>query len=348
MRKQLFFIFITFLLYISETQGAQLQRQAEPFPAETFFTKDGRVKMEKHVGMSPTINEVKSKLVELYMGVKVAFTPFIFANKQKGNQFQLITKEEYQKIYLALIGSFILIIILLLRQNHLRKKANKKLERSNEIKSRLFAILNHDLRKPVAGLISYLQLKTEAPDSMSPDEAALFEQKTIHAAKKLLCTMEDLLFWCKNQMQNFAPECQAVSVAKLFDETKSFFEYEEKIQFFFSTLPDLKIQTDEDYVKTIMRNLTFNAITALKDTNIPRIAWTAWKKDENIFLAINNNGPQIAQEKIDILYEKECNGSIRDGLGLLIIRELASAINCTIKTETDEIRGTTFLLIFRH
>lgn len=95
---------------------------------------------------------------------------------------------------------------MLFLQIYKRSKTNKKLVEANEIRARFFSILNHDLRRPVGGLINYLQIKTEDPEILEAEEAVKFEHKTMETTKNLLATMEDLLFWSKSQMENFAPD----------------------------------------------------------------------------------------------------------------------------------------------
>jgi len=295
----------------------------------------------------------KSSMLEKYKTlaflIKVNTGYISSINSGKIKQLKIEAEAKQRKMYISGIIILSLLLIVLIWQNYSRKKAIDELAKANEMKSRFFGILNHDLRHPVAGLISYLQLKTAAPDIINAEEARNFEKKTIGTAKNLLDNMEDLLFWCKDQMQSFAPEFRIVAVTKLFEDTETFFKYEETTQISFDNPHNLKIKTDENYVKTIMRNLTSNAIKATAETETPQIIWKCYEEQDNVVLSIFNNGKRISRDKINLLQKKSTSKeeNIKEGLGLLIIRDLAETISCNIKLYSDGKDGTEFLLFFK-
>ncbi|MDU1903726.1 MAG: HAMP domain-containing sensor histidine kinase [Dysgonomonas sp.] len=289
----------------------------------------------------------QEKQIQVLTLVKIALAYIVSTEKGNIKKIQVETDQKLKVIYIVGIFFLIVITVVLYWQNELRRKAINELARANEMKSRFFGILNHDLRRPVAGLISYLQLKTDAPDIINAEDAAAFEKRTMETAKNLLDNMEELLFWCKDQMQNFTPDFKYVLVSKLFEDTKSFFNYETSVNIVFEGSQDIKLKTDENYLKTIMRNLTSNAITAVSDTENSTIYWRAQSLDNKVILSITNNGGAISQDKIDILYNSDNNKNIKEGLGLKIIRDLSISIQCKIIVETNEDMGeTTFKLIF--
>jgi len=206
--------------------------------------------------------------------------------------------------------------------------------------------LNHDLRRPVAGIISYLELKKKSSKIFNEEDQATFEQKTINMTQDLLENMEGLLFWCKSQMQNFTPVYHEIMVSRLFSDTQSFFSTERVINIEYKIAHDFGIYTDINYVKTIMRNLTSNAIKALEEVENGSIEWKAYKENNRSILSITNNGATIPQDKIDILYNSSVKENIKDGLGLIIIRDLAKSINCQIKVQNCIGLITTFYMIF--
>ncbi len=266
----------------------------------------------------------------------------------KTNELRLENENRKKWIYIGGLALLGIIAGLLLYQNRIRKKANEKLANANEMKARFFGILNHDLRGPVAGLISYLELKKAAPDIISAKDAADFEQKTIDTTQELLYNMESLLFWCKDQMQTFTPEYQPVPVSALFDDTKSFFSYESSVQLIFNPVDNITITTDENYVKTIMRNLTANAIKALEGKEGGKIEWNVIQKDNTIILSITDNGTGISPEKTEILqYGSNKASNIKDGLGLQIIHDLSTTIDCRIEVAASSSEGSAFYLIFK-
>lgn len=289
----------------------------------------------------------QEKQMQVLTLVKIALAYIVSTEKGNIKKIQVEIDQRLKRVYIIGIGLLVILAGVLYWQNELRKKAIKELARANEMKSRFFGILNHDLRRPVAGLISYLQLKTAAPDIINAEDSAAFEKKTMETAKNLLDNMEELLFWCKDQMQTFMPEFRQVYVYKIFDDTKSFFSFDESLNIEFDVSPELKIKTDENYLKTIVRNLTSNAMAAVEGIDNPQIKWYCRSEKNKVILYITNNGGVISEDKINILYDSGNNKNIKEGLGLKIIRDLSISIHCKVEVETNKDKNeTTFKLIF--
>ena len=290
-----------------------------------------------------------------------------YQNKTKGQEIKNLSAQntikniqiadaKKQRIYL--ISGMILVGIiglLLFLQNQNRKKTNQKLQllnkeldEANKIKARFFGILNHDLRSPVSNLIHFLHLQKESPELIDEATALRMQTKVISGAENLLSSMEDILLWSKGQMESFKPHLQKIEVATLFEETKKHFASVENIQLLFENPDNSIINTDENYLKTIIRNLTGNAIKALAKTSNGKIIWKAWQENNQTYLSITDNGTGGTQEQFKALYDDSEVIGIKSGLGLHLIRDLATAINCKIEVSSKPEFGTTFVLKVCH
>jgi signal transduction histidine kinase len=288
-----------------------------------------------------------------------------YQNKTKGqeiknlstqNTLKNIQIQEAKKQRIFLISGLILVGIiglLLFRQNQNRKKTNEKLQllnqqldEANKIKARFFSILNHDLRSPVSNLIHFLHLQKENPELIDEEMAARMQTKVITGAENLLSSMEDILLWSKGQMENFKPHFKEIPIAILFEETQKHFSGIENIQISFEDPENIILNTDENYLKTIIRNLTGNAIKALDKTSNGKIIWKARKENNQTYLSITDNGPGGTQEQFKALYDDSEVIGIKSGLGLHLIRDLATAINCKIEVNSQQDSGTTFTIKF--
>ncbi|WP_276378931.1 ATP-binding protein [Flavobacterium sp. H4147] len=265
-----------------------------------------------------------------------------------------ISEAKKQRLFLisglALVG---IIGLLLFRQSQIRKKTNKKLQllnqeldEANKIKARFFSILNHDLRSPVSNLIHFLHLQKESPELIDEETAQRMQTKIISGAENLLSSMEDILLWSKGQMENFKPHFKEIPVETVFEETRKHFSSIDNISISFENPENIVLNTDENYLKTIIRNLTGNAIKALDKTKNPSIIWKAGQKDHQFYLSITDNGPGGTQEKFKALYDESEVIGIKSGLGLHLIRDLANAINCKIEVCSKPGLGTTFTIKF--
>jgi signal transduction histidine kinase len=267
---------------------------------------------------------------------------------------QLEVSVQRKQKWAFLIGLSLLAVIggLFYRQSAMRKKTNTtlmvlngQLDEANKIKSKFFAILSHDLRAPVAHLISFLHLQKENADLFSPEEADRHQQTITRSAENLLQNMESMLLWSKGQMERFKPEIKRISVQNLFDHLRESFVGYEKIQFEFDNPDNLLINSDENYLKTIMQNLTANAVKALQNQVDGKICWKAYAQGENIRIAISDNGPGLSQEQAKQLFERESVVNLKTGLGFHIVRDLARSIGCKLLLDSLPGEGTRFELI---
>lgn len=271
----------------------------------------------------------------------------------KINQLEIDNRKKLQWLFIAGLGFLMLAGALLLWQNNNRKKTNQKLHalnnelfQANQTKTRFFGILNHDLRSPVANLVQFLELQKDKSGLLDETTKNRMESQAITSAGNLLQSMEDLLLWSKGQMQHFKPVSKQIPVDKLFDNIQKHFYSTPHVKFLFENKQDIVLNTDENYLLTIMRNLTGNAVKALHNKQDASVTWKAENKDGKIILSVEDNGPGIEAHQFKALYDDKEVVGIQSGLGLHLIRDLAKAINCNIEVKSEEGKGAVFMLIF--
>jgi signal transduction histidine kinase len=336
--------FITINKKLSECYGA-LRDWEKAYQYHEIYSENNELMLMESAKQS--IANAEGKYQNQYKQEKI--NTLSTENKLKNLQIENTRK---QQIYLVTGFALLLIIAgLLYKQSQNRKKTNKKLERlnaeldqANKVKTQFFSILNHDLRSPVANLIHFLHLQKENPELMDEESKKRMENKTIAGAENLLNSMEDILLWSKGQMENFEPQPKSIAVKSIFEDIENHFSSVENVKITFENPENLQLITDENYVKTIIRNLTANAIKALEKTAAPTIIWKAWQENGQHYLSITDNGSGGTQDQFKALYDDKEVVGIKTGLGLHLIRDLAKAINCTITVEINQGTGTKFTL----
>jgi signal transduction histidine kinase len=247
-------------------------------------------------------------------------------------------------LVLFLVGSLLFV------QSRQRQRANvqlqslnAQLDEANKAKAKLFGIIGHDLRSPVANLINFLHLRKEAPD-LSTEGLNRHETSIAAGAENLLHTMEDLLLWSKGQMKKFSPRKKELAVHGLFAEMRLLYPDEERLQIQFLDPERLELFTDGDYLKTILRNLTTNAIKAVRLRPDGLVVWRAWKEGGRLFLSVSDNGPGLPEAGQRLLVDEDAVVGGTNGLGLHLIRDFAAAIGMGIEVQSQPGAGTVFTL----
>jgi signal transduction histidine kinase len=178
----------------------------------------------------------------------------------------------------------------------------------------------------------------------NPEQAEVHQKKISSSAENLLETMEAMLLWSKGQMENFKPEVKTITVNDVFEYLQKFFASTDNVEFKFSNPQNAQVSTDENYLQTIMHNLTANAVKALKNSSNATIEWAAKKEGNKTILSITDNGPGLDAEHANVLYTDNTITSSKTGFGLHLIRDLAKAIQCKISVQSKPGSGTTFTL----
>jgi len=276
------------------------------------------------------------------------------AVKDKEIALNKLTLAAQRKTQWALLAGVTLLIIiggLLYWQSRNRKKTNttlmvlnNQLDEANKVKARFFGILSHDLRSPIVNLVHFLHLQKDSPDLLNEEQQARQRQKISESAESLLNTMEAMLLWSKEQMENFKPNIKMIAVADLFNYIQQFFGQTGNVSIGFDYPQEMMIPADENYLRTIMQNLSSNAIRALKNTPNATIEWKAKAEGNKIVLSISDNGPGITPARVKTLFDETVVSNEKTGFGLHLIRDLAKAIKYKIAVQSEEGKGTTFTL----
>lgn len=240
--------------------------------------------------------------------------------------------------------------ILFYRQSQLRKKTNTtlvklnaELDNANKVKAKFFAILSHDFRAPVANLINFLHLQKNEPGLLSAEQLFRNQQKITSSAEALLENMESMLLWSKSQMENFKPVKNKVSTQDLFAQLHKSFAAVESVEVSYPKIDNVFLNTDENYLFTIMHNLTSNAIAVLKNKPGAIIKWNVKGDKDVVLFSIEDNGPGLPPEVEDIFKNNSTQLGSKNGLGFHIIKDMSKAIDCIIRFETSN-NGTIFTL----
>jgi signal transduction histidine kinase len=271
---------------------------------------------------------------------EIAIAKLTLLNQRK-TQFGLIAG-------LALLG---IIGGLFFWQSRNRKKTNttlmvlnNQLDEANKVKARFFGILSHDLRSPIVNPVHFLHLQKDSPDLLSEKTQATYRQNITSSAEDLLNTMEAMLLWSKAQMENFKPNIKSIAVSDLFIYLQKFAGQTAAVKITFQQADGLQVSGDENYLRTIMQNLTANAIKALKNTPGASIEWNAKQHGSTTLLSIKDNGPGITAEQVKTLFDDSVVNNEKNGFGLHLIRDLAKAIQYKIAVQSEPGKGTTFIL----
>ena len=347
--------YYTLALQISEEQNfvSNIASQSELLAELEAFMGNYKGAYEHYRTYSTLTDSIFSQENKNQIATIIGQREVLLKNKEIELNMQAIAIQRKQKIALG-IGLVLIAFIgfLFFNQSKTRKRANTQLSKlntqldeANKLKAKFFAILSHDLRSPISNLINFLHLQKNVPEALDPEKYEVYQNKISSSAEELLENMEAMLIWSKGQMQEFKPAIETVFIDTLFAHLKSNFSNYSQIEFQFINPLNLRLESDSNFLQTIMQNLTNNAVKAMDANKHTKIVWEAQKlPNGKIQLSITDTGKGLSKQQIDDLLSNENITSKKNGLGFFIVKDLAKAIGFTISIVSVEGKETTIAL----
>lgn len=276
---------------------------------------------------------------------------------QAAQEIALVKAEQkQQKLYLigAIVVSLLVISLaaILWRSRQKTERQKAELAQLNNTKDKLFAILSHDLRSPVATLKNYMMLV---------DWGALnqveFANTTKHLKNSLNNThnmLENVLNWSITQLGGLKPRIEDVNVAEVINQQVQWQEAiakEKNIEVTSTISSKGYLKIDKNHLAVIVRNLLQNA---LKFTPVNgEVIFDFYEMNGSKILTIKDSGPGIPQERLQTLFQinkeesnKRHSKEQGTGLGLVLVKELSELNKGNIEVESSAYQGTIFKITF--
>lgn len=339
--------------------------------------------LDKAIDYYRRAKELKDSLYNIETAAKVLELEKRFETEKKNQQITLLEKENQhqldqiqlqntQRNYLIFIVVFVLVVLVVFiyfffytrrlnrvlkvqsqdisEQKHRIEIQNEALQKSVNTQNKLFSIIGHDLRSPLASIInisSLIGIYLQDKDYMSLGKMAqLMEQKT----DQVLELTDNLLNWARSQSKSLDPLMAPVSMHEIFDECLDLYRpiaLEKYIAIDCLKYQDAVVWADRNMLKTICRNLVNNAIKFThKKGNIK--VWLELT-DELAQVSVKDSGIGIDPQKIPTLFrvnpETITPGTADErstGLGLSVCREFIEAMKGRIWVESSMGQGSQF------
>ncbi len=229
---------------------------------------------------------------------------------------------------------------------------NKQLERSISTQNKLFSIIAHDLRSPLASISNIsvlLKMNFERGDfEKSENLVGKLEQRNT----QVLQLTDNLLNWASSQTGRIKFMSEKLSVKEMLEEIVALFDEnarQKNIQITCDFPEDLYVFADILSMKTVFRNLINNAIKfSFPETEV-KVSY--FQQKDEVIVKISDQGIGIPQESQHILFEitnkKQqlgTNGEKSSGLGLVICKEFVEQNKGRIWMNSVPQKGTDFFV----
>ena len=234
----------------------------------------------------------------------------------------------------------------------LAKWALTPVEKAWQQQRQFIADASHELKTPLTVILANLNiLSAHREDRIKDQERWLENTKTEASRMKEL--LNDLLFLARSDMS------QTPKVFAEFDLSNTLWScilpfeslaYERGVELNEEITPGIHIVGDEGQIKQLIAILLDNACKYAKKNS--RISVILEKKQEKIYLKVNNTGDVIPKDDLDHIFERFYRADKSRarkqggyGLGLSIAQTIVENHHGKIQAESMESMGTTFTII---
>ena len=229
-------------------------------------------------------------------------------------------------------------------------KSEQKLKELNATKDRLFSIIGHDLRGPIGGFKSLIQLLISGYD-LSNSKQLLEILKVIHkTANSTYDLLENLLEWAKSQQNEIVFNPEKINLKDLVFNILNLFSeviFNKEINIVNEIPEDQFLVADKNMLSTVLRNLISNAIKFTPNGKSIKISVA--NMGNNVKISVQDEGTGIREEDLPKLFNSlsplstyGTQGEKGSGLGLLLCKDFIERHTGIIEVNSIWGKGSTF------
>ena len=230
---------------------------------------------------------------------------------------------------------------------------NDELRRTINNRDKMYSVIAHDLRSPMASIRMVLNLvvQTVSPEAIGPEMYYLID-KANKETEETHDLLDNLLKWTKSQTGRLKVAYQDFEVMDVVTGVYGIFTMIAETKNIALTMEEnvtgLKVRADKDMLNTVVRNFLSNAIKFTPEGSAIEIIVD--KKDDFAKISIRDHGGGIAPDRIEGLFHKGettygTNNEEGSGLGLQLCKDFAVKNGGDVMVESVLGEGSTFSVL---
>ena len=236
------------------------------------------------------------------------------------------------------------------------EELNENLQKMNEEKNTFMALVAHDLKNPLNAVLGYAQLVRANPQQFSETEYKEMFNDIEVSARIMTELITNYLEFTTIEAGKVELDMREIDISKIAryvtDSFASRADSKKIILEYNSNPPEININADKNALMQILDNLVSNAVKFSNPGK--RVILSLSANDSTARCVVTDEGPGISPEDMQKLFKKFSRLSARPtagesstGLGLSIAKKLTEDMNGNIWCESEEGKGTSFLLEFQ-
>ncbi len=228
------------------------------------------------------------------------------------------------------------------------KEQQQSLTKLNKLKDQTLSLLSHDLRSPLANIVSILDMFNQ--DYLAVEELKDLIGEIQAEVSQQVDQLDRVLEWAQEEIQNGETQCRYVALKPIIAQSLDWVRKDAKnkgVNLSEDIEEDLAVLGDQDLLEIVLRNLLKNAVKYTSEGD--KICLFAHLEGDFVQLKVSDTGLGIHKDNLDKVLDNNSSfstlGTAREngtGLGLLFCQNYLQKMNSKLEVHSHWQQGCTF------
>jgi signal transduction histidine kinase len=261
----------------------------------------------------------------------------------------------YALLWKVVAGACAVFLLVLIRYrmvsayNKKLRVLNQEQAKTIEERDRIISVISHDLRQPVQGLNTFLELLEKGTVQTDTEAGRRMIRQTRDRGERVYESMENLLAWLNAHHGSIHPRIEQLPLYELVEDSRELLQssiQSKSIQIENCVEDELEVSADERMLCAVLRNLLANAIKFSDSGGSVRIF--AEQDAGAVRIRVEDDGAGMDAETVQRILagtahsQPGTDGERGSGLGLKLVREFLGLLGSELHIESSPGTGSVF------
>ncbi|GAA4461333.1 hypothetical protein GCM10023093_05810 [Nemorincola caseinilytica] len=306
----------------------------------------------KHIEDSLESKEKAKEIMDLQSVHELERSNAQLALAEEKNESNRLIRNIIIGVAIGFAVLFIAVLLLYRKTNVLNRRLSRReneLQKTNDMKDKLFSIIGHDLRGPIGNVPVMLQILEDS--STSKEEQKYLIESLIAHTQASAETLDKLLYWGQAQIKGIGMKQSAFAVDDAVQNNLSLISItakQKQISIVNNIAPGTKVFADPAHFDFVIRNLLSNALKFTHNGGTVTLGADTRQKAGHVVFSVTDDGIGInAQRQQEIFkpFASSTRGTADEkgtSIGLMLCKEFVNENGGDIWVTSEENKGSTF------
>jgi PAS domain S-box-containing protein len=204
-------------------------------------------------------------------------------------------------------------------------------------------MVGHDIRNPLQAIVGDIYLLREYLASMPESETQKEVAESLDSIETNVNYINKIVSDLQDYSRSINPEYSDFSLKDMVETILQSVSRQNNLDISVNINPSFTLNSDRNIIRRILTNLIVNAIQAMPTGG--KISINGFREEGKILIKVDDTGVGIPEDIKPKLFSPMFTTKAKgQGLGLAVVKRLVEALNGTISFESQEGKGTKFVV----